>query len=327
MMQVIGVLKPAQPYKFGLLLDILSRFAHPTLDYARDGAYWRALRVGEKLVLVKVEEVPSPPNPLSLMARGNVSKLDAEQCLSVSAVVNEGAVEAEAVLNALAQVLPLERDDAGFEAAARADATLWSVVEPLIGLPAWRTATLWEGVAQAIIEQQIAWVAAQKAQRWLVEWAGNCVEHDGQRYYAFPTPAQIAAATVDDLKPLKITFKRMALLIDLAQQIMDGRLDLEGLRDGSVEEAYQRLLTVKGIGHWTAAVAVGRTFGHAHVTHNDVALQAAVNRYFYGGSGRIPAEQLIATFEPYGAYAATAAHYTLMRWVLDVYPRVEVKTG
>jgi len=324
-MQVIGALKPAEQYNFGLLLDILSRFAYPTLDYARDGAYWRVLRIGEKLVLVRVEEVPSPPDPLSLRAMGNNSELAAEKSLSVSAVTDNDTLQAEAVINALMQVLPIDSNRAGFEAAARADATLWGVVEPLVGLPEWRTATLWEGLAQAIIEQQIAWVAAQKAQRWLVEWAGNFVEHDGNRYYAFPTPGQIAAATVEDLKPLKITFKRMALLIDVAQQVETGTLDLESLRDASADDAYQRLLSIKGIGHWTAAVALGRAFGHGYVTHNDVALQAAVNRYFYGGTGRIPAEQLIATFAPYGEHASTAAHYTLMRWVLDVYPRVDFR--
>lgn len=324
-MQVIGALKPAEQYNFGLLLDILSRFAYPTLDYARDRAYWRVLRIGEKLVLVRVEEVPSPPDPLSLRARGNNSGLAAEKSLSVSVVTDNGTVQAEVVINALMRVLPLDCDRTGFEAAARADATLWGVVEPLVGLPEWRTATLWEGLAQAIIEQQIAWVAAQKAQRWLVEWAGNFVEHDGNRYYAFPTPGQIAAATVEDLKPLKITFKRMALLIDVAQQVETGTLNLESLRDASAEESYQRLLSIKGIGHWTAAVALGRAFGHGYVTHNDVALQAAVNRYFYGGTGRIPAEQLIATFAPYGEHAPAAAHYTLMRWVLDVYPRVDFR--
>ncbi|MBZ0281347.1 MAG: hypothetical protein K8L97_11450 [Anaerolineae bacterium] len=302
-MIAIGTLQPAQPYNFALLLDILSRFAYPTLDYARDGAYWRVLRVGGTLVLVRV-------------TAGENGDLNIHS-------VGADTQNKTPVIDALTRVLPLDINRAGFEQTARADAQLWSVVEPLIGLPEWRTASLWEGLAQAIIEQQIAWVAAQKAQHWLVEWAGNCIEHEGHRYYAFPTPAQIAAATVEDLKPLKITFKRMALLIEVAQQVENGVLDLESLRDVEADTAYQRLLSIKGIGHWTAAVALGRAFGHGYVTHNDVALQAAVNRYFYGGTGRIPAEQLIATFAPYGEHAATAAHYTLMRWVLDMYPRVE----
>ena len=174
---------------------------------------------------------------------------------------------------------------------------------------------------QTIIEQQISWTTAQKAQRWLVEWVGNKLEYAGQTYYAFPTAAQIAAMTVDDLKPLKITFKRMALMIDLAGQVVSGQLDLEGLRDVSPAEAYKRLLAIKGIGHWTAAVTLERAFGHTDwVAYNDVVLQAATNRYLLGGSGRIPPELVAQTFAQYGEHAGLAARYTMFRWVFEQYP-------
>jgi hypothetical protein len=55
------------------------------------------------------------------------------------------------------------------------------------------------------------------------------------------------------------------------------------------------------------------------VGHNDVALQAAVNHYFFGGVGRIPAQQVLDAFAPYGDFAGLAAHYTMLRWVLDRY--------
>lgn len=76
-------------------------------------------------------------------------------------------------------------------------------------------------------------------------------------------------------------------MIDLAGQVVNGQLDLEGLRDVSPDEAYKRLLAIKGIGHWTAAVTLERAFGHTDwVAYNDVVLQAATNRYLLGGSGR-----------------------------------------
>jgi DNA-3-methyladenine glycosylase II len=192
----------------------------------------------------------------------------------------------------------------------------------LVGLPELRTANVFEALMETIIEQQISWVTAQKAQRWLVEWVGNKLEYAGRVHYAFPTAAQIAAMTVDDLKPLKITFKRMALMIDLAGQILSGQLDLEGLREVSPAEAYKRLLTIKGIGHWTAAVTLERAFGHTDwVAYNDVVLQAATNRYLLGGSGRIPAELVAEIFARYGEHAGLAARYTMFRWVFEQYPQ------
>jgi DNA-3-methyladenine glycosylase II len=195
------------------------------------------------------------------------------------------------------------------------------VVESLVGLPELRTASVFEALMQTVIEQQISWVTAQKAQRWLVEWVGNKIEYDGQVHYAFPSPEQIAAVTVDDLKPLKITFKRMALMIDLAEQVASGQLDLEGLRDVSPAEAYKRLLAIKGIGHWTAVVTLERAFGHTDwVAYNDVVLQAATNRYLLGGNGRISPELVSQTFAQYGDHAGLAARYTMFRWVFEQYP-------
>jgi len=300
----LTTLYPTTPYNFPLLLDVLSRFAHPTVDVARDGAYWRALRSNGGMALVRVTSHGTLESP----------------ALDVHLMAQTGEVDTDETVSGLRHILHIEAERVDFLKAAQEDERLWRVVEPLVGLPEWRTATMFEALMQTIIEQQIAWTAAQKAQRWLVEWAGNCILHNGVAYYAFPTPAQIAAATVDDLKPLKITFKRMALMIDLAQRMEKAELDLEALEHQRPGEAYLQLLSLKGIGHWTAAVTLERAFGHKDwVAHNDVVLQAATNRYFYGGAGRLVPQKVLDTFARYGDYAGLAAHYTMIRWVLDEY--------
>jgi 3-methyladenine DNA glycosylase/8-oxoguanine DNA glycosylase len=303
-MPLLTTLYPTPPYDFNLLLTILGRYPHPTVDVAHDGAYWRALRSGNGLALVRVT------------GRGSVE----QPALDVEVVAQSGRVDTAALIEAVSHVLPPGLDRAGFYRLARSDARLWGVIERLVGLPEWRSATVFEALAQAIIEQQIAWAAARRAQRWLVDWAGNWLDHAGRRYYAFPTAGQIAAATVETLTPLKITFRRMRLLIDLAAQEASGALGLEGLRDLPPEEAYARLVGLKGIGHWTAAVTLERAFGYAHwIPHNDVALQSAANRYLNGGAGRMAADEMAAAFGQWGAYGGLAARYTLLRWVLDEY--------
>jgi DNA-3-methyladenine glycosylase II len=305
MMIHLTTLKPTPPYNFDLLLDVLSRFAHPTLDVIRDGAYWRVIRDGIALALVRVT------------SRGSV----ASPALDVHLMGQIGEADPAAVIRQIEHILHTDAGRGEFVEIARGDEALWQVVEPLVGLPEWRTATMFEALMQTIIEQQIAWTTAQKAQRWLVEWAGDAVGHNSISHYAFPTPGRLAIATVDDLKPLKITFKRMALMIDLAVRITSGELDLERLEHEPPETAYQHLLAIKGIGHWTAAVTLERAFGHKDwVAYNDVVLQAATNRYFYGGVGRIPPQLVTDTFARYGEYAGLAAHYTMIRWVRDQYP-------
>ncbi len=297
---------PRPPYRFDLLLDILSRYAYPPLDRAHDGAYWRALRAGDGLALLRVTGRGTADQPV----------------LDVELMAHTGHVDVDSALTTLHTILAPDEDQTAFYAAAGAEPALWNIIQPLLGLPSARAATLFEALAQTIIEQQIAWVTAQKAQRWLVEWAGDAIEYQGKRYPVFPTPEQIAAATIDDLTPLKITFRRMALLIEVARQTASGELDLESLRLAEPQTAYQALLCIKGIGPWTVAWTLERAFGHYRVKDNDVALQAAVNLYFYGGTGRIPPQQVTQTFAPYGEFAGHAARYTISRWVLDRYPVV-----
>ncbi len=306
-MRHLITLHPKPPYNFPLLLDFLTRFAHPILNVVHDGAFWRVVNSNDGLVLLRVT------------GSGRVDMPHLDVAVATSSV----AVDDAELIAAIEHVLPIQHDWGAFYSRAVDDVGLWGVVESLVGLPELRTASMFEALMQTIIEQQISWVTAQKAQRWLVEWAGNKLDYVGRVHYAFPTAIQIAAATVDDLKPLKITFKRIALMIDLASQIASGQLDLEGLREVSPSEAYKQLLAIKGIGHWTAAVTLERAFGYTDwVAYNDVVLQAATNRYLLGGSGRIPPELVAQTFAQYGDQAGLAARYTMFRWVFEQYPQL-----
>ena len=299
-----GSLKPEAPYNFDALLAFLARYAYPTMDLAHEGAYRRVIRQGESLALAEVRSAGSVDAPR----------------LDVSVLAQRGEIDFARLRQQLAYVLSIEHSQAAFFSMARADVTLWAVVEPLYGLPSLRSPNVFELLVDVIIEQQILWTAAQRAQRWLIDWGGDFLEHEGLKYYAYPTPAQIAAASVEDLKPLKITFKRMQLLIDLAQRIEDGDLYLDALAEQSSDERYQALLAIKGIGPWTAAVTLARAFGHSgFVGENDVALQAAVSFYFYGSDQRCSAQVVRDTFAAYGDFAGLAAHYTLVRCVMERY--------
>lgn len=297
----LGQLHPIPPYDFALTLDIVRRYAFPAVDHVRGMAYIRALRVDDVPVLVHVTA-------------------GADGALDVYRLAGR-PVDESRLLARVAQVLGTGLDLSRFAALVRADERLHGVVGGLVGARMLRAASMFEALATTIIEQQIAWTAAQRAQQWLVRWGGDALQHAGETFHTFPRPETVAAADVETLTPLKITFRRMRLLIDIAGQIADGRLDLESLRHASPADAYAALMAIKGIGHWTATYTLTRTFGplHPYVGDNDVALQAAVNEYFYGGEGRIPPEQVRATFAPYGDFAGAAALYTLLRRVREKY--------
>lgn len=298
-MKFLARLDAIEPYDFALTMRLLRHFPTPVTDIVDgEGWYWRALHSGEGLALLRV----SPERDVYLAA-------------------SLGAIDREGVLRDLRHILAVDADPRPFYAAAQSDPALWAIVGPLSGIRWLRTPTVWEALVMLIIEQHIAWKTAQRAQRVLVEWADQRIHCEGVDYYTYPTPAQIAAATLDDLKPLKITTRRIQMLIAIAQQVKSGALDLEALRHLPHEDAYQQLMALKGVGHWTAANVIQRAFGvFAYVPDSDVALQAAANHYFNGARGRLSPKALRDLYSQFGVHAPAAAYHTIQRLVFDRYP-------
>ncbi len=298
----IGFLYPTPPYDF--LKSIRAANYHTVLDIVHDAAYWRAVTIGADRALLRVT------------ADGTVEQPQ----LAVHLMTATGAPDRDSLLGQAAHLLGGAADLKPFYAAVAHDPVLHPLLEPLYGLKHVRAASLFEGLITTIIEQQIGLRQAQKGERWLVEWAGNAIEHEGERFYTFPTPQQIAAATVAELKPLKITNRRMQTMIDIAQLVTNGALDLAALQTQPPQVVFAELIALKGIGQWTASWAIIRALGHyQYMGENDVALQAAVNHYFYNQAGRTTTQVVKDTLGRFGAYAGEAAFFTLMRWAVDRY--------
>lgn len=302
MSSLIGALHPVPPYDFAL--NARASGYYTTLGQWRDGVYRRALRVGEQTVLVDIQPTGTPSAP----------------ALDIHLVAADGSVEPEAVLKTVSRLLNLDPGLTPFYVQAQSVPRLWRLVEPLHGLTIFQTGNVFEAMALTVMEQQISLAAAQRAERWLIEWAEEGIEHEGVWYPTFPSPTRLALATVDDLIPLKITFRRMQTLIDLARLDVDS--SFERLRDMPPTDAYHTLVALNGIGHWTAAWTLTRGLGQfLYVGSADVALRAAVNHYFYDATGRATTEATDDLFAGFGAHAGLASFYTLMKWALDRYPR------
>ncbi|MFW5691275.1 MAG: DNA-3-methyladenine glycosylase family protein [Chloroflexota bacterium] len=305
-MRDLGSLEPQGPYNLRLTMDLLRRYAHPALDVTHDNAYWRLIYCQRGLHLLRVTQ------------EGPVNQPRLRVALALSTI----KPDPDALMRIIGHILGVDSDPTPFYKAARRDPDLWAIVRPMIGLRWLRTETVFEALMLTIIEQQIAWTAAQRAQRWLVEWGGQCLSYQGRDYYAFPRPGQIASTSVEALTPLKITFRRMAVMIDIARAAAVGSIALEDLRHQTPEAAYNALTARKGIGHWTAVWTLQRTQSQPHnfVGYNDVALQAACNHYFRASDGKMSEEEVRLIFARFGPFAGLAANYTIMRWVLDRYP-------
>ena len=297
-MRQLRLPQPAHAYRFELLLEFVKRIAYPARMVAHGDVLWRF--TGGQLLAYQA-------TPDAILASGR----------SLSAA-NSDQIRCHSL-----RCLGLCRDLSDFYRFAQTEAALWQVVQPLVGLPVFCTETVFEALITLIIEQHITWKTALRSQRSLMSLfsAGRGVA--GQRVYDFPSAEQLVALEPVQLKTLKITHRRSSLIIDIARAVCRGDLDLESLRHQEPESAYEYLMQIKGVGHWTASNAIGRAFGaFPFVSQNDVALQAALRHFFFGGDGVKSAASVLETLGRYGEYAGLAAHFLLLRWVLDRYPSV-----
>ena len=287
---------PSHPYRFELLLDFVRRNAFPARMVVEGDTLWRF--IGGHLLSFRQDGD-------AIVLKG--PELDKSDYLRIR--------------NLSRQILGLDSDHNDFYTAARRDERLWRHIEPLLGLPLFCTETVFEALVTLIIEQHISWKNALRSQQTLMQILDCGVMAAELTIYDFPTPQQLAALEPENLKPLKITNGRIDLILRIARDVLAGDLDLESLRELDTSDTYAKLMSIKGIGHWTAANVLGRAFGkYPYVSHNDVALQSAVNYYFYQDTGDKSAQKVIDTLERFGDYAGLVGHFVLLRWVLDRYP-------
>lgn len=287
---------PPFPYRFDLLLEFVRRVAYPARLIVDGDTLWR-FTAGQLLSYRQAGDV--------IVVSG--ASLSAE--------------DGDHIERASRRWLGLDHDLSAFYALAQADAPLWRVIEPLVGLPIHCTETVFEALITLIIEQHITWKTAMRSQRCLMQIHGSGALIGERAVYDFPKPAQLACATRSSLQPLKITFRRIDLIIETAAAIARADLDLEAVHGLSPKQALDSLLLLKGVGPWTATNVVGRACArYPAVSHNDVALQAAVRRYFFADEGDKGIGQVRSALERFGEFAGLAGHFVLLRWVMDNYP-------
>jgi DNA-3-methyladenine glycosylase II len=96
-------------------------------------------------------------------------------------------------------------------------------------------------LVRAICYQQLAGKAAAAIHRRLVSALGGSV-----------TPAAILRASPEQLLAAGLSRAKLGALIDLAAKAADGTVPLDGIDALDDTEITQRLVTVRGIGRWTA---------------------------------------------------------------------------
>jgi DNA-3-methyladenine glycosylase II len=243
-------LAPRGPYS---LAATASRFTQwPEVVDRFDGtAYRRLLEVGRSAVLVEVRQA------------GTVSRSRLE--ISIEGVGAKSAPARRAARRMVEIGLGAGLDARPFYRAFHEDPLIAQALCHSRGLRIAGAASLWEAAVTAILAQQVNLVFAYDIRRELALAFGRKARMRGQIYVAFPAPERLARERPGALRRFRLSRAKAGALARLARAFASGELSEVEIAALPDEAAIEKLTGIKGVGRWTAEIALLRGLGRADV--------------------------------------------------------------
>ena len=246
-------LTPVSPFRLDLTVWTLRRRSHNVVDRWDGTTYRRVLPLPTGPVEVAITQ-PAPETPRLLVAVAGQP---------VSATVRA------VVTTALERLLGLRIDLAKFYQFAAHDRRLGPLAQHFQGMKPPRFATVFEGVINAMACQQLTLTLGIHLLNRLALAYGAAFGEGDETVHAFPRPEDLARRSPADLREFGFSRQKGRAMIELAQSIDEGHLDLEDLASLPDDEAVTRLSELHGVGRWTAEYVLLRGLGRTHIFPGD----------------------------------------------------------
>ncbi len=278
------------PFRLDLTVWALRRRSHNTIDAWDGTTYTRTLVADASPVLVALRQGSG---------ESEVVRLGVE-------VRRRGEVPSETavaeVRRSLCRMLGLGVDLAGFYELAAADERLAGLAEHFKGVRPPRFASVFEALVNAVACQQISLTAGIHLLDRLATVYGPEVRLRGAMP-GFPTAERLSAAEPFHLRRLGFSLAKARTIIGLSRDVCSGSLDLDALAQTDDERAFSVLVSLPGIGRWSAEYVLLRGLGRLGVLPgDDVGARNNLRRRFElpasAGYGEVAA--LAKDWWPYG---------------------------
>jgi DNA-3-methyladenine glycosylase II len=247
-------LTPVSPFRLDLTVWTLRRRSHNVVDRWDGTTYRRVL--------------PLPTGPVEVA----VTQLSANESARLRVVVVGRPVSAAvraAVTTALERLLGLHIDLTEFYHFARRRWPLTTLVNRFRGMRPPRFATIFESAINAIACQQMSLTLGIHLLNRLTVAYGATLGEPNQAVHGFPRPIDLVGLVPAELRQLGFSIQKGRAIIELAQSIAGGQVDLESFAALSDDEAVMRLCELRGVGRWSAEYVLLRGLGRTHVFPGD----------------------------------------------------------
>jgi DNA-3-methyladenine glycosylase II len=248
------LLTATPPFRLDLAVWTLRRRSENGVDRWDGATYRRVWPLGDAPVEVAVVQTAPPESP--------------RLRVTVSGAGVGPAVKA-AISPILERLLGLRAVLDDFYAFARRDARLVPLADRFQGMKPPRFPTAFEALVNGIACQQMSLTLGIRLLTRLAEAYGLAWRDDGATHHAFPRPQDLAVLGPAALRPLGFSHQKSRAIIEAAQAVRDGQLDLESLLDLPDLEAVERLQQLRGVGRWTAEYVLLRGLGRWHIFPGD----------------------------------------------------------
>lgn len=233
-----------EEFNYHECLVFLARSDEERLHFIQNEKIRKLLKVGDKFILFEV----SNPTPGHL-------QIEPLNCIP-------SKPDREFVKNFISDWFDLATDLKPFYKLARTEKLLNQLVKNHFGLRLIKIDDLFQALCWAILGQQINIRFAYTLYRRFIEAFGEKLDFNGQKYWLFPKPEVISEISVNDLMRLQMTGRKSEYIIGLAQQMARGEISKEKLLAyRNFEKARDKLLSIRGVGSWTANYVMMRCLG------------------------------------------------------------------
>jgi DNA-3-methyladenine glycosylase II len=233
----------------------LRRRPHNVIDRWDESTYRRAVSIDDD-------------GPVALSVTQDGSPEASQLSVLLGARPTEQRLE-RLVLPALNGLLGLETDLSGFAAMAASDPLLSALAARLRGLRPPRFPTVFEALINGVACQQLSLDVGIHLLNRLTDDRGQLVPDDPNALRTFPGPEELASAAPEEVKRLGFSHAKARTIAEVARAVASGDLDLEALAQLEDAAAIERLISLRGIGRWTAEYVLLRGLGRLHIFPGD----------------------------------------------------------
>jgi len=266
-------------------------------DLYKSGVWRRALRLNSGRLI-----------PVALRSLGTVEEPKIEiQCFSAMSEEEKSKLASK-----LDWMFSFSEDLTALYAFMERDSILKDVKEKLYGLKAGSMgATVFESIVKTILQQQISLRVSFWMTNWLVTRFGENVKVNERVYYDFPTANTLAKASLEEVRQCGLSWRKSEYIKGIAEKVVDGDFDPDGLKKLSNEEVIEELKRFRGIGRWSAELVLCTGLKRKDVIPaDDLGVRRTVSRFYLNGKN-ISGDEVRKLTEKWDAFKRDIIFYLI----------------